>query len=313
MKKLVLSISCLMFVFSSPGQHQPPAPPNPQHLHPSGPPPVPAYNPETHQQVEESVREVIREFKSISDSNAGIIHVNDTVNRLQAGAFPPVYITAHVEFPGKPQDNHIRHTFVKDFMIASRSAYDGERRNKYTDNRYIFDYKNQTITNLLTEKSGKKKATRMAFSLLNLSADGTVKVMTTDDRSQASSILETDGFEDISGYHCRKYLKKDPTGITEMWMTTDAGLENPGMQDALMKAFFGSTASIPNSYVDYKSILKGVPVRLVYLPQQAFGEKCIITYEKIEKGITDETVFSTDGYEVRQVKTLMELMKAAKE
>lgn len=294
-------------------------PPHPGPLHrptspPGAPPPILLPDSDKYHEVEGEVKEVIRVFKTIDDSATGRISVNDTVSRETNGAFPTVYITAKVEFAGRPDDNHIRHTYIKDYRIGARAVYDNEKKNKYTDSRYAFDFKNQSITNLSTEKSGKKKAYNMDFALLNLSADGTLKIMTVDENAQSNSIQETNEMEDISGYQCRKYVKTDPTGKTEIWMTTDKAIDKPGMQDAMMKAFFGSTASIPNSYVDYKSVLKGVPVRLAFFPQhQPFAQKCTITYQKIEQGVTDESVFSTAGYEVKKLNTLFEVMKSYKD
>ena len=318
MNKIFLCICIVIISFPAMAQKSK-QPPHPRPLHPrtsppSTPPPILLPDSDKYHEVEGEIKEVIREFKTMDDSATGRISVNDTVSREMKGAFPTVYITAKVEFAGRPDDNHIRHTYIKDYQIAARAVYDNEKKNKYTDSRYAYDYKNQSITNLSTEKSGKKKAYNMDFALLNLSADGTLKIMTVDEKAQSNSIQETNEMEDISGYQCRKYVKTDITGKTEIWMTTDVTIDQPRMQDAMMKAFFGSTASIPNSYVDYKSVLKGVPVRLDFFPQhQPFAQKCTITYQKIEQGVTDESVFSTEGYEVKKLNTLFEVMKSYKD
>ncbi|MCX6273995.1 MAG: DUF4412 domain-containing protein [Bacteroidetes bacterium] len=319
MRKIILGILIAGISFPALAQKLK-QPPHPRPLHPrtsppGAPPPILLPDSDKYHEVEGEIKEVIREFKTIDDSATGRISVNDTVNRDMKGSFPTVCVIAKVEFAGRPDDNHTRHTFIKDYRIGARAVYDNEKKkNKYTDSRYTFDYKNQTITNLSTEKSGKKKAYNMDFALLNLSADGTLKIMTVDERAQSNSIQETNEMEDISGYQCRKYVKTDPTGKTEIWMTTDKTIDRPGMQDAMMKAFFGSTASIPNSYVDYKSVLKGVPVRMAFFPQhQPFAQKCTITYQKIEQGVTDESVFSTEGYEVKKLNTLFEVMKSYKD
>lgn len=291
-----------------------PTPLHPRPVDPTSPPPVLLPDSERYHEVEGKVKEVIREFKTMDDSATGRIAVSDTVNRNLKGEFPVLYVTAKVEFAGRPDDNHIRHTYITDHRIGARAVYDNEKKNKYTDSRYVFNYKDQTITNLSTEKSGKKKAYLMDFALLNLSADGTIKIMTVDENAQSGSIVETDDMEDVSGYHCRKYVKTDRTGKTQIWMTTDESLNKPGMQDAMMRAFFGSSASIPNYWVDYQSVLKGVPVKLEFFPQhQPFAQKCTITSQKIQEGVTDETVFNTTGHEVKKLNTLFEVMKSYKD
>lgn len=319
MKKIPLCIFALLFfgqlyaqkVTVKPNKPQAPHPKHPAH---SGPPPVIAPDTSIYHEVERDIKKVIKTFQTIDDSATGRINVNDSVNRQLKEVFPTVFITARVDFAGKPQDNHIRRTYILDNSIGARVEYTDDKKNKFTDYRYIFDFKKQTITNLSCDKSGKKKAYLMDFALLNLSADGTVKMMAVDAHAQASSIIETQDFEDISGYHCRKYVKTDPGGKIEIWLTTDKSLDKPNMQDALMRAFFGSSASIPNSFVDYKSVLKGVPIRLDFYPQkQPFAQKCSITYEKISLGETDATVFSENSYEVKKVATLYELMKLAKD
>ena len=318
MNKIFLCI--FIAIISIPALAQiPKQPPHPRPLHPrtsppGAPPPILLPDSDRYHEVEGEIKEVIRVFKTIDDSATGRISVNDSVDRELQGEFPTLYVTARVEFAGKPEDNHVRHTYIHDHRIGARAVYDNEKKHKLSDSRYTFDYKNQTITNLSTEKSGKKKAYLMDFALLNLSPDGTIKIMAVDEKAQAGSIIATNEEEVVSGFRCRKYVKTDPTGKTELWMTEDTAICKPRMQDPLLRAFFGSTASIPNSYVDYKSVLKGVPVRLAFLPQhQPFAQKCTITYQKIEQGIADESVFSTEGYEVKKLNTLFEVMKSSRD
>ena len=264
--------------------------------------------------VDKSVKKVITTFKTMDDSATGRINIVDTVNRSLSGKFPTLNLLERVEFAGIPNDNHLRNTYLHANCIAAKLDYPAGKKSKLIDNRYIYDYKSQCIINLSTDNTGKKKSYKMDFALLNLSADGSIKIMANDAQAQASSFTISDEYQKISGYSCRKYTKIDPGGKYEIWLTLDSSLNYSGYQEAFLCALFGSSASIPNTFVDYKKVLKGVPLKLDYFPQkQPFAQKCSITIEKINFGQSDEKVFSTDSYDVKHVETLYELMKLAKD
>lgn len=149
----------------------------------------------------------------------------------------------------------------------------------------------------------------MQFSTLNMAPDGTLKVLNAESENGIVSITATEEYKIISGNKCRKYLKTDGMGNMEIWMAEGGNTVNEQLVDALIKGFFINSV-VPNTFSDYKSVLKGIPVQLVYIPKSKSSPQCIITYEKMQPWTYEEQVFSTSGYEVKQLKSLQDIFNS---
>lgn len=309
----MIVFGCILLFNFSHAQKKPPLPPAPSHqVHPNpryNPPP--AYNPETHQEIINDVNSVILNFQKINDSTVGIIESYDTTNRNILQPFPTIYLLAKVTYPDKPSENHTNITYINNFTIGSKRSFDLiKKNNKYIDYRTLYDFKKGTITALNTDKEGRKKAGSFSFSTINLAPDGTAKAFNINTGNEPNSITETDEMKTISGFYCRKYIKTGEGSIMEIWTTLDSTIYSPELTDPLLKSFFCVSAPVVNTFSDFKSVLMGVPVQLVFLPKNKFSLKCTITYEKIERNITDEAFFKTDGYEVHELHTLQEIFNS---
>jgi hypothetical protein len=167
------------------------------------------------------------------------------------------------------------------------------RTGNSTIHSIFYPAENEVIT--LMNEGGKKIAIKMGIP--NIQAD-------TDLTATANAkVTETGEKKDIEGYPCRKYLIETDKGSSEVWITNKI---KGNMYDVLR-----GKGERKISWGKEIEAVKGFPLEITTTAND--GTVSVVKIQNVRPGKVDESMFSTEGYEIKDMSSMNKLIeKAAK-
>ena len=158
----------------------------------------------------------------------------------------------------------------------------------------IIDRQNRKITQKITDEKGKKTAVIMP--MMNIKVN--VKQKDVEGEASKYSLSETGRTKDILGYSCKEYQLDGPDEVTYVWVTDELGLNyNDFIDFVQVKNSQGGPASMNNIY--------GISGFALESRTESKKDDSVSEMQVTEIGKLNFDTFSTDGYEVQDISSMM--------
>lgn len=169
--------------------------------------------------------------------------------------------------------------FVDSYQYASFMDMPGEEK-EMDKVRVIVDRKENTQT-ILTENNGEKKGFK--------SKRPNVDVRRKNGKpEEAPKVTKTSKNRTIDGYLCYLYTVETKDDLSEIWVTNAL--------DINMLDIYGSDKRMNAKMTAYSEI-KGFPIENM-ITDKKDGTQVLMKVSNIKKGLSDKSMFSTEGYEI---------------
>ncbi len=234
---------------------------------------------------------------------------SDKKSREKIQAFPTMSLTMVMEFPEKPKSNMSITYYYKEYNCASVMKFENTTHGSSMD-RTIMNFKEGKSTMLMTDKKGRKTGMRMELKTIDWVAKVAIKKDNAQLANGEASLKTTNEYKIIEGYKCRKYIHETEKYTTELWVTTESKIDYMQLNRALYHVFAG-TGQNQNAYFD--AGMKGIAIQTHLIPKDGHSQECIMTMEDINAGYAPAEMFSTDGYDVKDMPTIRNVWDGYKE
>ena len=158
----------------------------------------------------------------------------------------------------------------------------------------IIDRQNRKMIQKITDEKGKKSAVIMP--MMNITVN--MKNEETEPGESAYSISETGRTKDILGYTCKEYKIEGPDDITWVWATDELGMNYNDFVDFVqVKNNRGGPANMNNIY--------GISGFALETKTESNEGDTVREMKVTEINKLDSNIFSTEGYEVQDISSMM--------
>ncbi len=226
---------------------------------------------------------------------------NDKKYRAKIEPFPTMSYTMDIENVDNPKNNGSIQYYFKDFECATENNFE-KRGNGET--RTIMNFKAGTSVILTTDKKGRKTGMEMELKSFDWAIKGAVKKDENMMKNHEASVKETNEYQTIEGYKCRKYLYENEKYRSEIWITNDLKIDYKKFNSS-MSSIFSTQPTGNNEY--YKAGMKGIMIRTHIFPIDKRMDETIMTMKNFKLGSVDQSKFSTEGYKVEKMPSIRDM------